>query len=89
MFFNLKTDVDWILFFSALTIVGAGLITMNSFVGENYFFEKQLIWSLVSVFVFFLFSFFDFSFLKQTKVLIFIFSFFVLLLSTLFFRECL
>ncbi|OGD67664.1 rod shape-determining protein RodA [Candidatus Campbellbacteria bacterium RIFOXYC2_FULL_35_25] len=85
MFFNLKTDVDWILFFSALTIVGAGLITMNSFVGENYFFEKQLIWSLVSVFVFFLFSFFDFSFLKQTKVLIFIFSFFVLLLSTLFF----
>ena len=77
-------NIDWILFFSTLPIVFAGLLTMNSFVGENYFFEKQLLWLGVSVFVFFFLSLFDFRFLKKTEVLIPLFLFFVLILSFLF-----
>lgn len=84
MFLNTKIDVDWILFFATLPLVGAGLITMNSFVGENYFFEKQLIWALVSVAFFFMISFFDLSFLKRSKVLILIFFLSVAILGSLF-----
>ena len=57
---------------------------MNSFVGENYFFEKQLIWVFVSITFFFLLSFVDFSFLKRTKVLLFLFFLSTLLLTFLF-----
>lgn len=84
MIFRSKTDIDWVLFFATLPLVGAGLITMNSFVGQNYFFEKQLIWALVSVLAFFLLSFLDFSFLKRSKILIVIFFISVALLSALF-----
>lgn len=81
---KLKCDIDWILFFSTIPLVFAGLITMNSFVGENYFFEKQLIWFLVSVIVFFVLSCLDFRFLRKTQVLIPIFLFSVFILLTLF-----
>lgn len=84
MIFRSKNNIDWILFFSTLPLVGAGLITMNLFVGENYFFEKQLIWLLVSITIFFLLSFVDFSFLKRTKILIILFFFSVILLLSLF-----
>ena len=49
--------IDWVLFLTAITISAAGLITMNSFSGENYFFGRQLMWLLVSVLVFFGLSF--------------------------------
>ncbi len=84
MVFKLKTNIDWTLFFAVIPLVIAGLVTMNSFVGENYFFEKQFLWSLVSVAIFFIFSFFDFSFLKQSKTLTLLFFIFVGLLTTLF-----
>ena len=70
-----KINIDWILFFSVLPLVGAGLVTMNSFVGENYFFSKQIIWAGVSVAVFFGLSFVDFRFLKRTDVLMTLFLF--------------
>ncbi len=76
---NLFFHIDWILFVSVLFIVGAGVLTMNSFVGEtNYFFENQLIWTVVGVSVFFLLSFVDFRFLRRTSVIVSLF-----LLSTL------
>lgn len=84
MVFNFKTNIDWILFFTVLPLVIAGLVTMNSFVGENYFFEKQLLWTLISIAIFFILSFFDFSFLKQTKILTSLFLFFTALLVSLF-----
>jgi len=52
-------QIDWILFFSTIFISIAGLITMNSFVGENAYFEKQIVWISISVATFFLVSFFD------------------------------
>ena len=84
MFNKLRADIDWILFFSTLPIVFAGLITMNSFVGVNYFFEKQIIWLAVSLVAFFGLSFFDFRFLRKTQVLIPMFLIFVTILLGLF-----
>lgn len=72
--------MDWVLFLSTLPLLGAGLLTMDAFVGENYFFEKQLIWVLVSLLVFFGLSFLDFRFIKRTGVLISLFGFAIVVL---------
>ncbi|MCK5590714.1 MAG: FtsW/RodA/SpoVE family cell cycle protein, partial [Candidatus Pacebacteria bacterium] len=67
--------IDKVLFFAILPLLGAGLITMNSFVGEsNYFFEKQTIWIIISLLVFFIVSSLDLGFLKQTSVLVVLFA---------------
>jgi rod shape determining protein RodA len=79
-----RSKIDWILFASVLPLVFAGLVTMNSFVSQNYFFEKQLIWLLVSVLSFFVLSFFDFRFFRKTGVLLSFFAVSVLLLVFLF-----
>ncbi len=68
-----SSNIDWVLFFAILPLLGAGLITMDSFVGENYFFAKQVVWITVSFIVFFGLSFFDFRFLKRTGVLVTLF----------------
>lgn len=75
--------IDWILFLSAFFIAIAGLITMNSFVGENTYFEKQTIWVSVSVAFFFLTSLFDFRFLRRTAVVVSIFVLSITMLATL------
>ncbi len=79
-----RLNIDWILFFSVIPLVFAGLITMNSFVSQNYFFEKQLVWLAISIIVFFTLSFFDFRFFKKTGVLLSFFGISVALLSFLF-----
>lgn len=65
--------IDWILFFATLPLVGAGLITMNSFLGSDNYFSKQLIWIGVSLVVFFVLSSLDLRFFKKTEVISFIF----------------
>ncbi|MDO8579462.1 MAG: rod shape-determining protein RodA [bacterium] len=69
-----RTHVDWVMLSSASVLVLFGLITMNSFVGDNYFFEKQIVWFGVSLAIFFAASFFDWSFLRRTEVLISLFG---------------
>lgn len=76
--------IDWLLVAFVIPIIAAGLITMKSFVGDTRFFQQQLIWAGVSFFVFLFLSFFDFRFLKKTKVLMVLYLFFLLLLSSLF-----
>src|SRR3989344_2563191 len=68
-----KMHVDWFLFAPALLISFAGLVTMNSFAGENYFFFRQSIWLLVVIIVFIVATSIDWRFLRQTRVLVFIF----------------
>lgn len=68
-----RFSIDWVLLFALLPILGGGLITMNSFVGENYYFEKQIVSITVALFVFFAFSFFDFRFLRRTPVIVSLF----------------
>lgn len=79
-----RFHIDWILFGSAILLVFFGLVTMNSFVGENYYFEKQLIWLCVSIVVFFAASFIDWSFLKRTQVLVTLFLVLLAVLGSLF-----
>jgi len=80
----LFSHIDWVLFISVLLLVGAGILTMNSFIGENYFFENQLMWASLAVALFFILSFIDFRFLRRTGVIVLLFSFSALLLLLLF-----
>ena len=67
---TLTLQIDWYLFFATLPLLGAGLVTMNSFVGESTFFSRQTIWIALSLVIFFAFSFIDFRFLRRTGVLV-------------------
>jgi len=81
----MKWRMDWLLFAFLLPIVGAGLVTINTFGGEGNFFNKQLLWIGIGFLVFFLLSFVDFRFLRRTDVLVGLFVFFSLLLLFLLF----
>lgn len=78
------SHIDWILFFSVLLIVGAGLVTMNSFDETNFFFWRQLVWLAISVVAFFVVSMIDVSFLKRTQVILWLYGIAVGLLAILF-----
>ena len=83
-FMSLYGHVDWVLFFVALLISFAGLVTMNSFVGENYFFEKQIVWISIGVLLFLGLSLVDFRFLRRTEVITILFVSSVVILLLLF-----
>lgn len=68
MFFS-RPNIDWILFFAIIPLLLSGLVTMNAFVGDVGFFERQLIWIGIGFGVFFLLSFVNFRFLRRTDVL--------------------
>lgn len=76
--------IDWLLFLATLPLLGAGLVTMNSFTGDSGFFSRQLIWIAVSITVFFSLSFVDFRFLRKTWVSVALFAGSCGLLLTLF-----
>jgi rod shape determining protein RodA len=63
-----NTGIDWILFVSTLPLLGAGLVTMNSFTGDSTYFFKQSIWICIALLLFFTLSFIDFRFLRKTWV---------------------
>lgn len=58
---------------SVLLVSIAGLVTMNAFVGDNYFFGKQLISLSLSVFLFIVCAYVDWRFLRKTSVIVSIF----------------
>jgi rod shape determining protein RodA len=79
--------IDWILLLIVAPILLAGLVTMKSFVpeeGQVGFFDKQIVWVVLSFLIFFIFSFLDFRFLKRTDALVLIFSLFSFILLLLF-----
>lgn len=76
--------IDWVLVFALLPILGAGLITMSSFTGEENYFTRQLLWIGLAFFVFFVFSFVDIRFIKKTNVIMALYGGGVLLLLSLF-----
>ena len=79
--------VDWLLVAAIIPLLGAGLVTMSSFLEaeQSYFFSRQLVWITVSLAVFFVFSFIDWRFLRRSGVLVtlFILACALLLLVTL------
>lgn len=83
LFERLKGAVDWILFLAVLPLLGAGLITMNSFVGDNALFLHQSMWIAIALGAFFVVSLVDVRFLRRTEVLVGLFLLFILLLLSL------
>ena len=81
---TLFPHIDWVLCVSALLVVGAGALTMNSFVGENYFFQNQLVWTALALVLFFSLSFVDFRFLRKTGIIVSLFAVSVILLLLVF-----
>jgi rod shape determining protein RodA len=79
-----RMQVDWYLFTPALLISLAGLVTMNSFQGDHYFFVRQGIWIVLSLLVFFGASSIDWRFLRQTRILVPLFGATLFLLLLLF-----
>lgn len=77
-------NIDWIIFGSVLPIMGAGLVTMNSFGGKNSYFEHQLVWCAIAIGIFFLVSWIDWRFLRQTKAIMMLYTLVMILLSLLF-----
>lgn len=79
-------SIDWLLFFALIPLTVAGLITMASFTsgGENYFFERQLIWFSVAILAFFGASSIDWRFLKRTNILLALYFISIALLVSLF-----
>jgi rod shape determining protein RodA len=61
--------IDWSLVVSAVLLSVLGLVTMNSFLGDSIFFERQLVWIGVSVAVLFGVSFLDTRLLYRTSVI--------------------
>jgi len=66
--------IDWVLFFSILPLLASGLVAMRSFGAQSdYYFFRQLIWIAIGVTIFFLFSTFDWRFLRKGEILVGIF----------------
>lgn len=76
--------IDRILLLATAPILGAGLISMYAFVGENNFFERQLFWTGIGLVVCIGLSFLDFRMLRKTYTILALFLFSVLSLAALF-----
>lgn len=81
---NIFKNIDWLLFFCVLVISLFGLVTMNSFVGPSNYFNRQIVWISVSALVFIFSSLVDWSFLKNSKVIVTLFLGSTALLLSLF-----
>lgn len=85
-----RLNIDFVLFFSTLPLVVAGLVTMkflgdSSLVGKDYFFNRQIIWFAISLIVFFAFSFIDWRFLRKGELLIFFYLLAIVVFAVLIF----
>lgn len=83
---NSKTHsrIDWWLFLAILPILAVSLITMHSFTGDSSFATRQIIWIVISIFIFFGLNFADVRFLRSTWVSVALFIVSIVLLSSLF-----
>jgi rod shape determining protein RodA len=79
-----QRGIDWILFSSIMPLLGAGLVTMYAFMGNNQFFVHQVVWILISISAFFVLSELDFRFLRSTWVSVTLFSLSFIALISLF-----
>jgi rod shape determining protein RodA len=84
-FKRLFKNTDSVLICSVILVSLAGLFTMSSFTPiEGRFFERQIIWIIISISAFFFSSMTDWSFLRRTRVIVFLFTASVVMLSMLF-----
>src|SRR3989344_4676443 len=81
---SLSREMDWFLVGAIVPILAAGLLTMNSFVRENYFAPRQLVWIVFSFIIFFIASQIDWRILRNTSVLLVLYGLIILVLLALF-----
>ncbi len=81
---SISKNIDWILLGSVILVSLAGLVTMNSFSGNSQFFSRQIIWLFISVIIFLITSLINWSFLKNTRIIVILFLLSVFILSLLF-----
>jgi len=77
---SLFTGFDGILFLAMMSLALFGLVTMYSHVGENLYFNRQLIWILFSMFLFFVAMIPDYRFLRTGNTTFFLYLGTILLL---------
>ncbi|HDQ16604.1 MAG TPA: rod shape-determining protein RodA [Candidatus Vogelbacteria bacterium] len=70
---NKFSHLDWILFLSIPPLLLAGLLTMNSFTAESYYFNRQIVWIFISLIVFFSASLIDWRFLRRPLPVVFLY----------------
>lgn len=79
---------DPILFFAVLGLTSMGLVTMYSHVGENFFFNRQILWMILAIFAMMLAMVPDYRMLRSGNTTFYLYIFTVILLVlVLFFGE--
>ncbi|PIR37712.1 MAG: rod shape-determining protein RodA [Candidatus Zambryskibacteria bacterium CG10_big_fil_rev_8_21_14_0_10_42_12] len=78
---NILRTPDWWLFGGALLLSLFGLVTMSSFVAEDNYFSRQLVWIILATCVYVGASLVDWRFLRSTKVSVAIFIVMAILLG--------
>jgi rod shape determining protein RodA len=76
--------LDWILILSLIPILFFGLITMFSFVDNNTFFVRQIVWISISLVFFLIFYALDLRLLRRSNILIWLYFISATLLIVLF-----
>lgn len=85
---GLFSGFDATLFLALLSLTLLGLVTMHSPVGDNLYFNQQIIWIIVSIIVFFLLLIPDYRFLRSSNAAFYSFvAIIVLLIGVAFFGE--
>lgn len=77
---SLFSGFDGILFISILSLSFLGLATMYSHVGENSFFNRQLVWIIISIVIFFAAMVPDYRFLRTGNSTFFLYLAIILML---------
>lgn len=78
---HIFNGIDWFLFGAAFMISLLGLMTMRSFSVENVFFDKQVVWIVFAVCLFFIASLGDYSFLRRTRIIVGLYAIILVLLT--------
>lgn len=78
------SHIDWVVLIATIPIVAAGLVTMNTFGAENYFFVRQIVWLVVAFVLFFGASMIDWRFLKHSSLVLWSYGILLALLLILF-----
>ncbi len=79
------SHVDWFAFIAALSIALLGLLTMRPFEGDSSsFFDRQIIWIVISVIAFLVATLPEYTFLRRTSIVSLLYAGAITMLSFVF-----
>ncbi len=77
-----RFSIDWWIIGAIFPLMLGGLITMTSFTGDTPYFERQLLWIGLALFVGFLISRIDMRFLRESRFLVIFYGLSIFLLAS-------